>query len=188
MSKIINYDGIKDFCTEIVKRYETSKSTDDLNSVGIVAKYDIMRDIFADLVQYGYTIRFAELEDSDIDHYDGEFILALFDNEIWLEKAMLNQGETYVYRNLENGSMFISSECNPCIHSHVESNNTEIFDIIDKYVEREYHTLVDNSDNFPMYTGTISVGSESCFKTVTISQDIPLSKNDIIKILDNFSF
>ena len=53
----------------------------------IVANYDEARDIIKELVFYGYDIAQVELVDPAFDGYDGEFSIAIINDEIYCERA-----------------------------------------------------------------------------------------------------
>lgn len=56
----------------------------------IVANYDEARDIIRELVFYGYDIAQVELVDPAFDGYDGEFSIAIINDEIYCEKAKVD--------------------------------------------------------------------------------------------------
>lgn len=56
----------------------------------IVANYDEARDIIRELVFYGYDIAQVELVDPAFDGYDGEFSIAIINDEIYCERAKVD--------------------------------------------------------------------------------------------------
>ena len=56
----------------------------------IVANYDEARDIIKELVFYGYDIAQVELVDPAFDGYDGEFSIAIINDEIYCERAKVD--------------------------------------------------------------------------------------------------
>ena len=56
----------------------------------IVANYDKARDIIRELVFYGYDIAQVELVDPAFDGYDGEFSIAIINDEIYCERAKVD--------------------------------------------------------------------------------------------------
>lgn len=56
----------------------------------IVANYDEARVIVRELVFYGYEIAQVELVDPEFDGYDGEFSIAIINDEIYCERAKVD--------------------------------------------------------------------------------------------------
>lgn len=98
-------------------------------SVCCVADYDIIRNLLTDLILLsdgGFSIMQIELEDPEYNNYDKEYILTLYDDEIWLEKAYFE--EAGIYMMLEDTVLFIHNNCNSKIIDQAENSTIICFD------------------------------------------------------------
>ena len=50
----LKFSCVEDFCEYIVDTIHDIAKEDPLNDVTVIAKYDEMREIFAELIRYGY--------------------------------------------------------------------------------------------------------------------------------------
>lgn len=114
--KRLCFENYEEFACEICDRYETIKDNDDLNDVAIIAKYEEIRQIIKELVFIGYDLHSISLEDIKYDGYDDEYILSLYDDELWCEKFRRESG----YIIDESGVTYILDNCSSKVISRCE--------------------------------------------------------------------
>lgn len=151
------FDDYEDFVDAISIKYEKIKEYDDLNSVDIVARYDDAKEIIRELIGIGYGIAFiTDFADPEYDGYDEEFIISLFDNEIWVEPA--KRDGKYVY--VETNVAYILENCN----SKVISMTEEVDEVFEVEIGDEYECDCENCELNTASTASYSVNGKEVSK------------------------
>ena len=98
----------------------------------IVANYDEARDIIKELVFYGYDIAQVELVDPAFDGYDGEFSIAIINDEIYCERAKVGgkypgSGATIAYfmDDVSHKATSAYDKCTVMYEVHIEDEDDE---------------------------------------------------------------
>lgn len=86
--KKIDVCCVEEFCE--IYNETVEDIADSYTYAEIVANYDEARDIIKELVFYGYDIAQVELVDPAFDGYDGEFSIAIINDEIYCERAKVD--------------------------------------------------------------------------------------------------
>lgn len=130
--KRLYFENYEDFVEHISYKYRV---IGNLNDISIIAKYDDTRHIIEELVLDGYDLGTISLESVDISGYDDEYILTIFDGEIWCEPfkrdAKYISDESDITYILDNCSSKVINYCKGEITYEVcinEVENTEEFD------------------------------------------------------------
>lgn len=89
--KNLYFDDFEDLACDIADTYD-SLDGDDFEDVAIIAKYDEARQIIKELLCLGYDIHSLEIHDYLWENYDAEFIISLYDNELWCEPMLRENG------------------------------------------------------------------------------------------------
>ena len=89
--KNIYFDDFEDLACDIADAYDSLKC-EDFEDVAIIAKYEEARQIIKELICIGYDISNIELHEVDWDNYDAEYIISLYDNSIWCEPMLRENG------------------------------------------------------------------------------------------------
>lgn len=118
----LKFSCIEDFCEYIVDTIYDITKEDPLNDVTVVAKYDEMKEIFAELIRYGYECMSVDtFHPVDFDGYDGEYVLMIYDNELWLSLARNKEG--IYYDNCGASKVFILDNCSSKVIQTVDADN-----------------------------------------------------------------
>lgn len=82
-----------------------------LSDVTYVGFYDDVVELLEELIKFGYSITFVEIEPATFDGYDKEYCLSILGGEIYVEKAMRKSG----YITEESDVIYINDQCNSVI-------------------------------------------------------------------------
>lgn len=89
--KNLYFDDFEDLACDIADTYD-SLDGEDFEDVAIIAKYDEARHIIKELLCLGYDIHSLEIHDELWENYNAEFIISLYDNELWCEPMLRENG------------------------------------------------------------------------------------------------
>ena len=89
--KNLYFDYFEDFVCAVADTYD-SLDGEDFEDIAIIAKYEEARQIIKELICIGYDISNIELHEVDWDNYDAEYIISLYDNSIWCEPMLRENG------------------------------------------------------------------------------------------------
>ena len=89
--KNLYFDDFEDFVCAVADIYD-SLDGENFEDVAIIAKYEEARQIIKELICIGYDISNIELHEVDWDNYDAEYIISLYDNSIWCEPMLKENG------------------------------------------------------------------------------------------------
>ena len=89
--KNLYFDDFEDFSCVIADTYD-ALDYDDEEDVAIIAKYEEARQIIKELLCLGYDIHSVEIHDDLWENYDAEYVISLYDNEVWCEPMLRENG------------------------------------------------------------------------------------------------
>ena len=89
--KNLYFDDFEDFSCVIADTYD-SLDGEDFEDVAIIAKYEEARHIIKELLCLGYDIHSLEIHDDLWENYDAEYVISLYDNSIWCEPMLRENG------------------------------------------------------------------------------------------------
>ena len=104
--KNLYFDDFEDLACDIADTYDSLKC-EDFEDVAIVAKYEEARQIIKELICIGYDIHSLEIHDELWENYNSEFIISLYDNELWCEPMLRENG----YINEESPVIYVLDNC-----------------------------------------------------------------------------
>ena len=111
--KNLYFDDFEDFSCVIADTYDALDY--DEEDVAIIAKYDEARQIIKELLCLGYDINSLEIHDELWENYDAEYVISLYDNSIWCEPMLRENGyieeEAPVIYVLDNCSSKVIPYC-----------------------------------------------------------------------------
>ena len=111
--KNLYFDDFEDLACDIVDTYDALDY--DEEDVAIIAKYDEARQIIKELLCLGYDINSLEIHDELWENYDAEFIISLYNNELWCEPMLREnryiEEEAHVVYVLDNCSSKVIPYC-----------------------------------------------------------------------------
>ena len=102
--KNLYFDDFEDFSCVIADTYDALDY--DEEDVSIIAKYEEARQIIKELACIGYDLHSIDIDD-EFDGYNAEYIITLYDNEIFCE-PMLRENE---YITDDSPVMYILDNC-----------------------------------------------------------------------------
>ena len=89
--KNLYFDDFEDLACDIADTYD-SLDGEDFEDVAIIAKYEDARQIIKELLCLGYDIHSLEIHDDLWENYDAEYVISLYDNSIWCEPMLRENG------------------------------------------------------------------------------------------------
>ena len=81
--KNLYFDDFEDFSCAVADAYDALDYDDE--DVAIIAKYEEARQIIKELLCIGYDIHSINIIDEEYGEYDAEYIISLYDDEVWCE-------------------------------------------------------------------------------------------------------
>ena len=85
------FNDFEDLACDIADTYDTL-DYDDEEDVVIIAKYEEARQIIKELLYLGYDIHSVEIHDDLWENYDAEYVISLYENEVWCEPMLRENG------------------------------------------------------------------------------------------------
>ena len=111
--KNLYFDDFEDFSCTVADTYDALDY--DEEDVAIIAKYEEARQIIKELLCLGYDINSLEIHDELWENYDAEYVISLYDNSIWCEPMLRENGyieeEAPVIYVLDNCSSKVIPYC-----------------------------------------------------------------------------
>ena len=104
--KNLYFDDFEDLACDITDTYD-SLDGEDFEDVAIIAKYEEARQIIKELLCLGYDIHSVEIHDDLWENYDAEYVISLYDNSIWCEPMLRENG----YITDDSPVMYILDNC-----------------------------------------------------------------------------
>ena len=102
--KNLYFDDFEDFSCAVVDTYDALDY--DEEDVAIIAKYEEARQIVKELACIGYDLHSIDIDD-EFDGYNAEYIITLYDNEIFCEPMLREKG----YITDDSPVMYILDNC-----------------------------------------------------------------------------
>ena len=114
--KNIYFDDFEDFACVIADTYDALDY--DEEDVAIIAKYDEARQIVKELACIGYDLHSIDIDD-EFDGYNAEYIITLYDNEIFCEPMLREKG----YITDDSPVMYILDNCSSKVIPYCKGKN-----------------------------------------------------------------
>ena len=89
--KNLYFDDFEDFACTVADTYD-ALDYDEEEDIAIIAKYEEARQIIKELLCLGYDINSLEIHDELWENYDAEYVISLYDNSIWCEPMLRENG------------------------------------------------------------------------------------------------
>lgn len=154
--KEINFYDIEDFVDDVIEKHSSIKPSYD--SISIISKYDIAKEIIKQLVLAEYDIVSIDISKEDHDFYYDEYVISIDSEGIWCQKAKVDNKyvllESDVIYILDDCSSKIIPYCNGDIVYEVSIGEDE-YDEIDEYeclttdTSSQSTTISRNKDGVP---------------------------------------
>ena len=112
------FDDFEDLACDIADTYD-SLDGEDFEDVAIIAKYEEARQIIKELLCLGYDIHSVEIHDDLWEHYDAEYVISLYDNSVWCEPILREDG----YIEEEAPVIYVLDNCSSKVIPHCKGKN-----------------------------------------------------------------
>ena len=89
--KNLYFDDFEDFSCAVADAYD-SLDGEDFEDVAIIAKYEEARQIIKELLCLGYDLHSVEIHDDLWENYDAEYVISLYEDEVWCEPMLRENG------------------------------------------------------------------------------------------------
>ena len=114
--KNLYFDDFEDFSCVIADTYDALDY--DEEDVAIIAKYEEARQIIKELLCLGYDIHSVEIHDELWENYDAEYIISLYDNSVWCEPMLRENG----YIEDDSPVIYVLDNCSSKVIPHCKGN------------------------------------------------------------------
>lgn len=129
--KNLYFDAFEDLACSVADTY------DSLEDVAIVAKYDEARQIIKELLYIGYDIHSVNIIDEEYGEYDAEYIISIYNDEVWCEPMLRENGyitdDSPIMYILDNCSSKVIPYCKGAIIFEVSVGDDECEDTEESY-------------------------------------------------------
>ena len=85
------FDDFEDLACDIADIYD-ALDYDDEEDIAIIAKYEEARQIIKELLCLGYDLHSVEIHDDLWENYDAEYVISLYEDEVWCEPMLRENG------------------------------------------------------------------------------------------------
>ena len=116
--KNLYFNDFEDLACSVSDTY-TSLKDEGFDDIAIIAKYEEAKHIIKNLLCIGYDVHSIEIHDYLWDNYDAEFVISLYDNKVWCEPFLRENG----YINEESPVIYILDNCSSKVIPHCKGKN-----------------------------------------------------------------
>ena len=103
----VYFEDYEDLVCDIADKYDSLNSNEEYKDVAIIAKYEEARQIIKELMCIGYDLHSIVMHDVEYDGYEAEYIISLYDDELWVEPMMRESG----YITDDSPIMYVLDNC-----------------------------------------------------------------------------
>lgn len=147
----LEFEDYEEFACDIADKYNSFKG-EDYEDVAIIAKYECTRQIIKELLCLGYNIHSIEMHDEEWDGYEAEYICSIYNDEIWCEPMLRENGyltdDSHIMYVMDNCSSAIIPYCKGEIIYEVSVGDTDEVEEMIRSTEKNLNRHV--SDMFDM--------------------------------------
>ena len=115
--KNLYFNDFENLACSVSDTYASLKD-EGFDDIAIIAKYEEAKHIIKNLLCIGYDIHSIEIHDYLWDNYDAEFVISLYDNKVWCEPFLRENG----YINEESPVIYILDNCSSKVIPHCKGN------------------------------------------------------------------
>lgn len=120
------FSDFRDFVKTVSDTY---KSVQDDEDISIIAKYNEAQEILYELSCLNYRIVFAEFERPECHNYNDEYIISIFENQIWCEKMKRNRE----YLSDDSFTTYVLDNCSSTCLKYLSDKN--VYEVSIGYAE-----------------------------------------------------
>lgn len=103
----VYFEDYEDLACDIADKYDSLNSNEEYKDVAVIAKYEEARQIIKELMCIGYDLHSIVMHDVEYDGYEAEYIISLYDDELWVEPMMRESG----YITDDSPIMYVLDNC-----------------------------------------------------------------------------
>ena len=103
----VYFEDYEDLVCDIADKYDSINKLEEYKDVAIIAKYEEARQIIKELMCIGYDLHSIVMHDVEYDGYEAEYIISLYDDELWIEPMMRESG----YITDDSPIMYVLDNC-----------------------------------------------------------------------------
>ena len=115
--KNLYFDDFEDLACSVADTYDSLKC-EDYEDVAIIAKYEETRKIIKELLCIGYDIHSINIIDEEYGEYDAEYIISIYDDEVWCEPMVRDNGK---YIDDESSIIYVLDNCSSEVLKYLDS-------------------------------------------------------------------
>lgn len=191
--KTLHFINYEELASALSDEYKEIKEKDDLDSVGVIAKYNDTKEIIVELIRLGYGIAsISEFSDGCWNGYNEEYLISLLEDEVWCQPIKIGNS----YLTIGNKLTYLLDDCNSKIISYIDSPVIYEVSVGDEcngdcdncncYDETYLNTSEDEDGNTHGFTASKSDGDS--YMSYSYYSSDELSHEDIQKMLKAFGF
>lgn len=103
----VYFEDYEDLACDIADKYDSINKLEKYKDVAIIARYEEARQIIKELMCIGYDLHSIIMHDVEYDGYEAEYIISLYDDELWVEPMMRESG----YVTDDSPIMYVLDNC-----------------------------------------------------------------------------
>ena len=103
----VYFEDFEGLACDVADKYDSINKLEEYKDVAIIAKYEEARQIIKELMCIGYDLHSIVMHDVEYDGYEFEYIISLYDDEIWVEPMMRESG----YITDDSPIMYVLGNC-----------------------------------------------------------------------------
>lgn len=103
----VYFEDYEDLACDVADKYDSLNENEDYRDVAIIAKYEEARQIIKELMCIGYDLHSIVMHDVEYDGYEAEYIISLYDDELWVEPMLRESG----YITDDSPIMYVLDNC-----------------------------------------------------------------------------
>lgn len=183
------YESICELCEDVVDTYESLNrfpSDESTMDISFIAKYNEAKEIISSLCKLEYDITFCQLVDPEYDGYIDEYIITIYDGEIWCEP--FKREDEYIYD--ESNFLYILDNCNSKVLEKCDLKH--IFEV--SIEDEEYDDLCDDgcifckecNEDDDMHGFTATRNDDNGFSTLSFYSTEKLNSDEMRDLLEIF--
>ena len=130
------FDDFEDLACSVADTYDSLKG-EDFEDIVIIAKYEDARQVIKELLCIGYDIHSVNIIDEEYGGYDAEYIISLYDDEVWCEPMLRENG----YLDEDASIIYILDNCTSKVIPHCKGKNVYEVTVDDDDFEDERWTV-----------------------------------------------
>ena len=145
------FDDFEDLACDIADTYD-ALDYDDEEDVVIISKYEEARQIIKELLCIGYDLHSVEIHDDLWENYDAEYVISLYDNSVWCEPMLRENG----YIEEEAPVIYVLDNCSSKVIPYCKGKNVYEVTVGDDECSCDECECVCKKDEKPAATSTTS--------------------------------